>query len=109
MSAIGAMFGGLMAWPISDYYGRQSALVVGGVPSLLGWLMVAYAGFVTTSRDAFLFVLLVGRFLTGFATGWSIYCVSVSSYWWSNLVAVPQVSSCVACIILQAPNKEHSK
>ena len=74
----GAMFGGLVAWPVSDHYGRQAALIVGGIPSLTGWLMLANAIQVTTSRAGFLVLLFSGRFLTGFATGWSIFCASVS-------------------------------
>ena len=77
MGPIGAMFGGLVAWPMSDMLGRQAALMLGGVPALAGWLMIAYSN-LTNSSSIFLGVLYTGRLLTGFSTGWSIFCVSVS-------------------------------
>ncbi len=69
-----------MAWPVSDHYGRQAALIVGGIPSLAGWLLIANAPLVTGSQAGFLVVLFSGRILAGFATGWSIFCASVSYY-----------------------------
>ena len=75
---IGAMFGGLVAWPVSDKLGRQAALMLGGVPALIGWLMITYSNLAETSQ-AFLGVLYFGRILTGFSTGWCIFCVSVSA------------------------------
>ena len=73
------MFGGLVAWPISELLGRQAALMLGGVPALAGWLMITYSN-LASSSSAFLGVIFVGRLLTGFSTGWSIFCVSVSVY-----------------------------
>lgn len=72
------MFGGLLAWPVSDFLGRQAALIIGGIPALIGWLFIANAVQIF-NRAAFLFVLFSGRVLTGFAAGWSIFCVSVSN------------------------------
>lgn len=66
-----------MAWPISDHFGRQAALIVGGVPFLCGWIMIANAIQITQSKAGFLVLLFGGRVLAGFATGWSIFCVSV--------------------------------
>ena len=68
-----------MAWPISELLGRQAALMLGGVPALAGWLMITYSN-LASSSSAFLGVIFVGRLLTGFSTGWSIFCVSVSVY-----------------------------
>ena len=76
---VGAMFGGLVAWPISDHFGRQAALMVGGVPFVCGWVLIANAVQVTQNAAGFLFLLLSGRLLTGFATGWSIFAASVRS------------------------------
>ena len=73
------MFGGLVAWPISDHFGRQAALIVGGVPALGGWVLIANSVLVTQSRAGFLALLLSGRLLTGFAAGWSIFATSVSA------------------------------
>ena len=74
------MFGGLIAWPISDRLGRQAALMLSGVPALVGWLMIALAHLASTHVHAFYGVLLTGRMLTGFSSGWSVLCVSVSYY-----------------------------
>ena len=67
-----------MAWPISDVLGRQPALMLSGVPALAGWLMIALAHLVNHQVQAFYGVLLTGRTLTGFSSGWSVFCVSVS-------------------------------
>ena len=74
---IGAMFGGLVAWPVSELLGRQAALMLGGVPALAGWLMITFSN-LANSSSAFFGIIYVGRLLTGFSTGWSIFCVSVS-------------------------------
>jgi hypothetical protein len=66
-----------VAWPISELLGRQTALVLSGVPALAGWLMITYSTLATTS-SVFLGLLYVGRVLTGFSTGWAVFCVSVS-------------------------------
>ena len=79
LSPVGAMLGGLVAWPISDVLGRQVALMLSGVPALAGWLMIALAHLVNHQVQAFYGVLLAGRTLTGFSSGWSVFCVSVSS------------------------------
>ena len=67
-----------MAWPVSELLGRQAALMLGGVPALAGWLMITYSYLAHTSSN-FLGIVYVGRLLTGFSTGWSIFCVSVSA------------------------------
>lgn len=73
---IGGLFGGLVAWPISEVLGRQTALILSGVPALAGWLMITYSTLATTT-SVFLGLLYVGRVLTGFSTGWAVFCVSV--------------------------------
>ena len=77
LSPVGAMFGGLVAWPLSDMLGRQAGLMLSGVPALVGWLMIALAHLVHSNVHAFYGVLLTGRTLTGFSSGWSVFCVSV--------------------------------
>lgn len=72
------MFGGLVAWPISDMLGRQAALMLSGVPAMAGWLMIALAHLAGSKVEVFYGVLLTGRTLTGFSSGWSVFCVSVS-------------------------------
>lgn len=74
---LGAILGGLFAWPVADYLGRQAALIIGGVPSLIGWLLISLA-VLFESKIGFFAMIFVGRSFTGFASGWNIYCVSVS-------------------------------
>ena len=76
--ALGALFGGPVAAPISEWLGRKPALMIGGFPALIGWLMITYAHFMGT-RAGFLAVLYVGRLITGFSGGWFILSVSVSN------------------------------
>ena len=74
--ALGAIFGGPVAWPMSDFLGRKPALMLGGIPALIGWLSFSYANLLPT-REGFIALLIVGRVLTGFASGWIVFCVSV--------------------------------
>ena len=80
---LGAVFGGLVAWPVTELLGRKPALMIGGVPAITGWLFITYARLLnndsTGPTTGFVAFLLLGRLFTGFATGWSILCVSVSS------------------------------
>ena len=71
------MFGGLLAWPISDFLGRKQALILGGIPFLSGWILIANSIQITQNRVGFMSVLFIGRILTGFATGWSVFSASV--------------------------------
>ena len=81
---LGAVFGGLVAWPVTELLGRKPALMIGGVPAITGWLFITYArlfnNYSTGPTTGFVAFLLLGRLftITGFATGWSIFCVSVS-------------------------------
>ena len=76
---LGAIFGGLFAYPAAEILGRHPSLIIGGIPTISGWLMITYAWLFDTNHQGFLALLLLGRFFTGFAAGWSIFCVSVSS------------------------------
>ena len=75
--ALGAALGAPCAWPITEWFGRKPALMLGGVPGVIGWLMIT-CGHYVPSQSGFLVVLLLGRILTGFQAGWSVFCVSVS-------------------------------
>lgn len=76
--AIGAIFGGPVAWPLSEKFGRQASLMLSGIPALAGWLLIANAHDVNRfDTKGFLSMLLVGRLLTGFAVGWAIFGISV--------------------------------
>jgi len=81
---LGAVFGGLFAWPVTELLGRQPALMIGGLPAICGWLFITYArllnNYFTGPTSSFVAFLLLGRLFIGFATGWSIFCVSVSYF-----------------------------
>ena len=79
LSVFGAFVGSFLAWPAIDFFGRQKALKLGGIPALCGWLLISNSVRVTGSTAAFLTVLFLGRILTGVSLGWSIFVVSVSS------------------------------
>lgn len=53
--------GAFMSGPLADNLGRRSALLISVVPIFLGWSTLALA--------QSYHVLLIGRFLCGFATG----------------------------------------
>ena len=69
--------GGPVAGWASDRFGRKTAMMLSGVPYSLGWLFISCANSVP-SVDGFIAFLLLGRLLTGFATGWMSLCVPVS-------------------------------
>lgn len=52
--------------------------MIGGVPALIGWLMISLSSLITNNHNAFLGVILTGRLLTGLSVGWFFFCVSVS-------------------------------
>lgn len=79
IEVVGGMLGGLLAWPVSIALGRQTALIVGGIPSLCGWLLMSYSVQITGSRAEFITVILTARVLTGFGAGWASFYVSVST------------------------------
>ena len=112
---LGAVFGGLFAWPVTELLGRQPALMIGGVPAICGWLFITYARLLNYSNgptDGFVAFLLLGRLFTGFATGWSIFCVSVSYFivFFSSchVVLFPDLSPSVyiACSKMQMYGKQ---
>ena len=72
------MFGSLLGWPATEFCGRQAALVISGIPALIGWVMMANAALIVNNYNMFFGVLLAGRMISGFACGMSIFCVSVS-------------------------------
>ena len=73
---IGGLFGGSIAGPVSDRFGRSAALVLMSVPHLIGWLTQTYAPLMPTF-DSFVSVLMIGRWFTGFGTGWGSLVITV--------------------------------
>ena len=69
--------GGLIAGWIVDYVGRKAALMLVGIPYLVGYLMMVYARFINHAV-IFKVILLTGRFLTGVGLGWTCLATPVS-------------------------------
>ena len=65
-----------MSGPVSDRIGRSAALVLMNIPHLIGWLGQAYAHWIP-NFDGFITMLMVGRWFTGFGTGWGSLVISV--------------------------------
>lgn len=69
---IGALFGGLIAGWLVEYFGRQLSLILSSVPMVAGWIMIL----ATHGIDGppFRPMLFTGRFLTGVGAG----CLSLN-------------------------------
>ena len=76
MSPIGAVLGGLIAGWSADGLGRKPSLLLTAVPSTIGWSAIGATYFIE-NKLAFDAVILIGRFLTGFGIGWSMFCAPV--------------------------------
>ena len=59
--AVGALFGGPIAGIIIEKLGRKTGIMLSGLPFVAGWFLIAYTNNV--------YVLYLGRLLTGFACG----------------------------------------
>uniref|UniRef100_T1JHA6 Major facilitator superfamily (MFS) profile domain-containing protein n=1 Tax=Strigamia maritima TaxID=126957 RepID=T1JHA6_STRMM len=67
---IGALFGGLLAGFLIDYFGRKLTFLITCIPYVIGWLFIVYAHSV--------WMLYVGRVITGVCVG--ITCLNTSVY-----------------------------
>ena len=77
LAPVGALFGGANAGWAVDLLGRRNALMMVALPNLIGWLMISLANN-CASPAGFKSLLLIGRFITGFAMGWSLLSSPVS-------------------------------
>ena len=78
-ASVGALFGGPIAGLVADRWGRKVALLLAGVPYLVGYLMMTLAHLIG-DPTAFKAVLLTGRLLTGVGMGWSCMAGAVSGH-----------------------------
>lgn len=78
-ASVGALVGGPVAGLVADRWGRKVALLLVGVPYLVGYLMMTLAHLIG-DPDGFKAVLLVGRLLTGVGQGWSCMAGAVSRH-----------------------------
>lgn len=73
------MFGGPVAWPLMEKFGRKPALLFSAVPALIGWVVLAVSNLLP-NRSGFLAFMYIGRIVTGFSAGWISFCIPVSIY-----------------------------
>ena len=75
---IGALFGGPIGGLMADKTGRKSVLAASGIPNFFGWMVIVMS-YYSRSASTFKLLILIGRFLTGFASGCLTSAVPVSS------------------------------
>ncbi|CAF2965928.1 unnamed protein product [Rotaria sp. Silwood2] len=62
--ALGGVFGGLLATPLSDRFGRKTGLLLNNIPAIIGSILMVISKFIA-SFEAF----IIGRILIGFTAG----------------------------------------
>ena len=72
---IGAALGGITVGTIADFVGRRQAMMLSGIPYLVGWTLIAVSR--ATQGTAFYALTLSGRFITGYACGCASLLVPV--------------------------------
>lgn len=75
--SVGALLGSFVGGWIVDYAGRKMSLVLFGIPSSLGWLMIVMT--LITDGPMFRPLLYGGRLFIGFSIGYVSLCVPVRS------------------------------
>ena len=73
--SVGALLGSLVGGWIVDYAGRKMSLMLFGIPSSLGWLLIVLT--LLTDGPPFRPLLYGGRSLIGFSIGYVSLCVPV--------------------------------
>ena len=62
--ALGGVFGGLLAAPISNQFGRRTGLLMNNIPAVIGSILMVISKMIE-SFEAF----IIGRILIGFSAG----------------------------------------
>ena len=81
LAAFAALFAGLVTGFISDKIGRKPSMLLGCLPLVIGWSIIAISYVFTKDPDyrKFYSMLMVGRGLSGFGIGCLSLVVPVSS------------------------------
>ena len=74
----GGIIGGPPAGWVADRWGRKISVSVNGILYAAGYAIIAIAKIRTLNHQTFKGLLMVGRFITGVASGWSFVSVPVS-------------------------------
>lgn len=77
---IGALFGGPVAGLVSDRFGRKTGFMLISLPGAIGWFSITVSQLLIPHQMfvPFLVLLLIGRFVSGFAAGCFSLVVPVS-------------------------------
>ena len=78
MMPLGALVGSPIGGLVADWIGRKGSLLLSGVPNFAGWIIIVLAQY-SGNPAVFKGLLLVGRFITGMATGWMTSPITVRS------------------------------
>ena len=79
IAPIGAMFGAIFSSFFVRILGLVYTNMIAAVVSVVGWIMIGSSSFIPDdSPDGFRSLLLIGRFVTGFASGWAAATAPVS-------------------------------
>ena len=78
MGLIGGMTGGPPAGWVADKWGRKVSVAVSGIIFAVGYAVIALAKVPTFNPQTFKGLLMVGRFVTGIASGWTFVSTPVS-------------------------------
>lgn len=80
IASIATPLGCFLSGPISDKFGRKTAIIWINIVGLIGWILIAVAFYCPTNQYV---ILLIGRIITGLSTGLasmpaSVYMAEVS-------------------------------
>ena len=80
------MIGGLPAGWVADKWGRKVSVAVSGIVFAAGYAIIAFARVPTLNPQTFKSLLMVGRFVTGIASGWTFVSIPVSCTFWLPII-----------------------
>ena len=76
MMPLGALVGSPIGGMVADWMSRKRSLMLSGIPNFAGWILIVFAHY-SENPAVFKGLLLVGRFITGIATGWMTSPITV--------------------------------
>ena len=78
MGLVGGMIGGLPAGWVADRWGRKVSVAISGIVFAAGYAVMAFAKVPNINPQSFKGLLMVGRLITGVASGWTFVSTPVS-------------------------------